>query len=77
VVVSTSWAFRDSQPRRVKKSGMKAGRRSRISASDRFLMVPAENTSSSDSQESVARLLAGRRSAAVLAIWLSFRRVER
>jgi hypothetical protein len=61
----------------MKNSGIKAGRRSRRSASDRFLMVPAENVSSSDSQESVARLLTGRRSVAVLAIWLSFRRVER
>ena len=76
VLVSTSLAFSESQPRRMKSSGMNAGRRSRSSASDRFRMVPAEKVSSSASQESVARVLTGRRpvSVAVLAIYGSLLR---
>ena len=44
VLVRTSWEFRLNQPRAMKIHGMNAGRRMKNSATDRFLILMAENS---------------------------------
>ena len=59
VLVRTSISLRESQPRRMKISGTRAGRRRKNRMSDCFLTVTAENMRSSPIHASTVRGLAG------------------